>query len=88
MVPKDVKLYVTSVEWKRNAEPPEEDISSDPLIPPVEGGIIIVTAEAEEAVLQFETDMQDRIVVGAEVRVTIDIAGPLDSPANTEDFTG
>jgi hypothetical protein len=68
---KDVKFFVTKVEQKSE---PTEDQSGDPLLPPVIGGSVIVTAQAEEGYLEFTAAIADRVAVGDEVHVRVDHA--------------
>jgi hypothetical protein len=72
---RDIKCYVTRVEQK---EPPTEDISTDPIVPPVTGGVVIFTAQSSDGLVGFATDVTERVAVGDEVHVRIDYGVPLD----------
>jgi len=74
-VTRDIKCYVTKIVQK---EPPTEDQSGDPIVPPVIGCTVIVTAESGDRLVEFEAEVAERVAVGDEVHVRIDYGVPLD----------
>lgn len=70
---RDMKLYVTMVQ---QSEPPEENQVGDPVVTRVEGGEVIVTAQAEEGFLEFTVPVSERVAVGDALHVRIDFAPP------------
>ena len=70
----DMKCFVTKVE---QSAPPTEDQSRDPVVPRVTGGEVVVTAECSESCVKFVATVPDRVAVGDEVHVRIDLGADL-----------
>ena len=68
----DFTLYVTKVE---QAMAPIEDRADDAGVPRVSGGEVVVTAQAGEAFLEFGTTIAQRIAIGDDVQMRIEL-GP------------
>jgi hypothetical protein len=66
----DFTLYVTKVE---QTMAPIEDRSDDAGVPRVSGGEVVVTAQAGEAFLEFGTSIAQRVAIGDEVQVRIEL---------------
>jgi hypothetical protein len=74
MKTQDLLVYVTRVE---QIDAPTEDLTGDPVLPPVSGGEVLVTAEAADAgLVQFAASVEDRVAVGDRVHLRIDHAPP------------
>jgi hypothetical protein len=68
----DFTLYVTKVE---QALAVVDDRTDEPGVPRVSGGEVVVTAQAGDAFLEFGTTIAQRIAIGDEVQVRIEL-GP------------
>jgi hypothetical protein len=68
----DFTLYVTKLE---QTMAPVEDRTDDAGVPRVSGGEVVVTAQAGEAFLEFGTTIAQRVAIGDEVQVRIEL-GP------------
>jgi hypothetical protein len=71
--------HVTSVKQDYATEPLQEDRSGDPVVPRIDGGTVIVTAECQEGIVQLAVSMRERIAVGDSAHIRVDFSEP---PAN------
>jgi hypothetical protein len=66
----DFTLYVTKIE---QALAVVDDRTDDPGVPRVSGGEVVVTAQAGDAFLEFGTTTAQRVAIGDEVQVRIEL---------------